>query len=211
MIFYEPGAHKEAGFKHDPFKSFVAPRPIGWIGSIDGEGRTNLAPYSFFNAMASNTPVVVFGSGSRPDGSLKDSHRNVEETGEFTVNIVSHALKDEMNETSAALPPGENEMVVAGLEGAPSKLIKPLRVAAAPVSFECTYMQTVELECWNKPQRNFVIFGKVIGIHVNDDMVEDGLAKVEKWQPVSRLGYFDYATVTEVYEMFRPKSAPGPT
>jgi len=211
MIFYEPGGHKDAGFSHDPFKSFISPRPIGWIGSLDGEGRTNLAPYSFFNAMASNPPVVVFGSGSRADGSLKDSQRNVEETGEFTVNIVSHALKDEMNETSAALPPGENEMVAAGLEGAPSRLIKPLRVARAPISMECKYLQTVELECWNAPQRNFVIFGKVIGIHVAEDIIEDGLCKPDKWQPVSRLGYFDYATVTETFEMLRPASAPRPS
>lgn len=211
MIFYKPGDHKEAGFKHDPFKAFISPRPIGWIGSMDGQGRTNLAPYSFFNAMSSNPPVVVFGSGSQADGSKKDSQRNVEETGEFTVNIVAHALKDEMNETSAALAHGEDEMQHAGLEGAPSNLIKPLRVAKAPISMECEYLQTVEIECWAKPQRNFVIFGKVIGIHVSEEVIVDGIAKAEKWQPVSRLGYFDYATVTETFEMFRPKTAPGPT
>lgn len=211
MIFYEPGGHKAAGFKHDPFKSFISPRPIGWIGSIDGQGRTNLAPYSFFNAMASNPPIVVFGSGSRPDGTKKDSQLNIEETGEFTLNVVAHALRDQMNETSAALPHGDDEMRHAGLEGAPSRLIKPLRVSKAPISMECVYLQTVELECWAAPQRNFTIFGKVVGVHVSEDVVVDGLARPERWQPVSRLGYFDYATVTETFEMFRPASAPGPT
>ena len=211
MIFYEPGHHKEHGFKHDPFKAFVSPRPIGWIGSIDDQGRTNLAPYSFFNAMASNPPQVVFGSGSRPDGTKKDSQLNIEQTGEFTVNIVAHALKDSMNETSAALPYGESEFDAAALEGAPSRLVKPLRVAAAPVAFECVYTQTIELECWQEPHRNFMILGKVVGIHVAEEVIVDGLADVTKWNPVSRLGYFDYATVTEVYEMLRPTSAPGPT
>lgn len=211
MIFYEPGHHKEHGFKHDPFKAFVSPRPIGWIGSIDDRGRTNLAPYSFFNAMASNPPQVVFGTGSRPDGSKKDSQLNIEQTGEFTVNIVAHALKDGMNETSAALPHGESEFDLAGLEGVPSRLIKPLRVAAAPISFECVYSRTIDMECWDDTHRNFMLIGKVIGIHVAEEVVVDGLADVTKWQPVSRLGYFDYATVTEVFEMFRPKGAPGPT
>jgi flavin reductase (DIM6/NTAB) family NADH-FMN oxidoreductase RutF len=211
MIFYEPGTHKEHGFKHDPFKAFVSPRPIGWIGSIDDQGRTNLAPYSFFNAMASNPPQVVFGSGSRPDGSKKDSQLNIEQTGEFTVNIVAHALREEMNETSAALPHGESEYAAAGLEGAECRLIKPLRVAKAPIAFECVYLQTIELESWEPPHRNWMMLGKVIGIHVAEEVIVDGLADVTQWQPVARLGYFDYATVTEVFEMFRPKSAPGPT
>ncbi|NQW10266.1 MAG: flavin reductase family protein [Alphaproteobacteria bacterium] len=210
MIFYEPGTHKQHGFKHDPFKAFVTPRPIGWIGSIDADGRTNLAPYSFFNAMASNPPQVVFGSGSHADGSKKDSQRNVEDMGEFTVNIVAHALREQMNETSAALPHGDSEFDAAGIEGAPSKLIKPLRVAAAPVAFECVYLRTIELEHWSPPHRNFMVLGKVIGIHVSEDVVVDGLADVTKWSPVSRLGYFDYSTVDNVFEMFRPSSAPGP-
>lgn len=211
MIFYEPGQHKEHGFTHDPFKAFVSPRPIGWIGSIDDQGRTNLAPYSFFNAMASNPPQVLFGTGSRPDGSKKDSQLNIEQTGEFTVNIVAHVLKDDMNETSAALAHGESEYEAAGIEGAASRLVKPLRVAKAPISFECVYKQTIELECWEPNHRNFVLIGKVVGIHVSEDVIVEGKADVTKWQPVSRLGYFDYATVTEVFEMFRPKGAPGPT
>ena len=124
---------------------------------------------------------------------------------------MAHALRKQMNETSAALPHGDSEFDAAGIEGAPSTLIKPLRVAAAPVAFECVYLQTIELEHWNPPQRNFMVLGKVIGIHVSEEVVVDGLADVTKWNPVSRLGYFDYSTVDTVFEMFRPSSAPGPT
>lgn len=204
MIFYEPGTHKQHGFRHDPFKSFVSPRPIGWIGSVDAEGRTNLAPYSFFNAMASNPPVVVFGSGSLGDGTKKDSQRNIEETGEFTCSIVSHALREAMNETSAHLPHGEDEMQRAGLTGAPSTMVRPLFVADAPVALECVYMQTVELPCSAAPQRNFAIFGQVVGIHVDESIVADGMVDVTRYQPVARLGYFDYTTVSEIYAMARP-------
>ena len=204
MIFYEPGRHKEHGFRHDPFKAFVSPRPIGWISTVDIEGRTNLAPYSFFNAMSFLPPVVVFGSGTKADGSPKDSQRNVEATGEFVCNIVSEALKEQMNKTSAHLPHGEDEMSFAALEGAPSQRVKPLRVAAAPVALECRYLQSVKLPSWNEPAGNYAIFGEVIGIHVDPAIVEDGLVDVTRYRPVARLGYFDYATVSEVYQMFRP-------
>lgn len=204
MIFFEPGRHKEHGFRHDPFKAFVSPRPIGWISTVDAEGRTNLAPYSFFNAMSFLPPVVVFGTGTKADGSPKDSQRNVEATGEFVCNIVSEALKEQMNQTSAHLPHGQDEMSAAGLEGAPSRTVRPLRVAAAPVALECRYLQTVKLPSWNEPAGNYAIFGEVVGIHVDPAIVEDGLVDVARYRPVARLGYFDYATVSEVYQMFRP-------
>lgn len=204
MIFYQPGRHKEQGFSHDPFKAVVSPRPIGWISTVDAEGRTNLAPYSFFNAMSFLPPVVVFGTGTHPDGSPKDSQRNVEATGEFVCNIVSEALKEQMNKTSAHLPHGEDEMSFADLAGAPCQLVKPLRVAAAPVALECRYLQTVKLPAWNAPAGNYAIFGEVIGVHINPEIVENGLVDVTRYRPVARLGYFDYATVTEVFQMFRP-------
>ena len=204
MIFYEPGRHKDQGFRHDPFKAFVSPRPIGWISTVDAEGRTNLAPYSFFNAMSFLPPVVVFGTGTKSDGSPKDSQRNVEATGEFVCNIVSEALKEQMNKTAIHLPHGEDEMRLAGLEGVACQKVKPLRVAAAPVALECRYLQTVELPSWDPTHGNYAIFGEVIGVHVDPAIVEDGLVDVTRYRPVSRLGYFDYSTVTEVFQMFRP-------
>jgi len=128
MIFYEPGHHKDQGFRHDPFKAVVSPRPIGWISTVDTEGRTNLAPYSFFNAMSFLPPVVVFGTGTKSDGSPKDSQRNVEATGEFVCNIVSEALKEQMNKTAVHLPHGEDEMSLAGLEGAACTKVRSARL-----------------------------------------------------------------------------------
>lgn len=204
MIFFRPGEHRDQGFRHDPFKAFVTPRPIGWISSVDPQGRVNLAPYSFFNAMAFLPPVVVFGTGTKADGSPKDSQRNIEATGEFVCNIVSEALKEQMNQTAIHLPHGEDEMGFAGLEGAASTLVKPPRVAAAPVALECRYLQTVKLPSTKEPAGNYAIFGEVIGMHVDPAIVEDGLVDVTRYRPVSRLGYFDYATVTEVFQMLRP-------
>ncbi|AHC73281.1 nitrilotriacetate monooxygenase component B [Candidatus Endolissoclinum faulkneri L5] len=204
MIFYEPGQHKEHGFSQDPFKAFCSPRPIGWIGSIDNHRRTNLAPYSFFNAMASNPPQIIFGSGSRRDGSKKDSQRNIEDTGQFTLSIVGHALKEDMNATSIALPYGESEFESIGIEGAASHLVKPLWVAKAPIAFECVYRQTIDMESWDSTQKNYALIGTVIGIHVSEEVIVNGKADVTLWQPISRLGYYDYATITEVFEMLRP-------
>ena len=128
-MFYKPGSHRENGFKRDPFKAFVSPRPIGWISTINEHGQSNLAPYSFFNAVSADPPCVMFASGGRMDGKgKKDSQINAEETGEFVCSIVGHDQRKAMNQTSIHLPYGEDEMPNAGLEGEASKLVKPLRV-----------------------------------------------------------------------------------
>src|SRR3546814_16267978 len=121
MIFFEPGRHLDEGFRHDPFKAVVSPRPIGWISTVDAEGRTNLAPYSFFNAMAFLPPVVVFGTGTKADGSTKDSQRNAERTGAVVCNIVSDALKEKMNQNAIHRPTSEEEMTFAGRAGGPGR------------------------------------------------------------------------------------------
>lgn len=199
MIFYETGTHKANGFKHDPFKAFVSPRPIGWVGTVDSQGRSNIAPYSFFNAVAYAPPIVAFGSGRASDGGPKDSQRNVEETGDFTLSIVSHDIRNEMNTTALHLPHGESEFDAASLEALPSKLIKSPGVAASPIVMECKYLQTVDL-----PGSNALILGQVVAFHVREDIVVDGMVDVTKYKPVARLGYFDYTTVENVYEIMRP-------
>ena len=203
MIFYQPGHHASHGFRHDPFKAFIAPRPIGWISTVDRNGRGNLAPYSFFNAVAAAPPVIVFGTATKADGSLKDSQRNIEETGEFACSILTEALKDEMNKTAAQLPHGDDEMVAARLEGAPCRGIRALRVARSPVALECRYLQTVKLPA-NGTIGNYAIFGEVIGIHVDPAVVVDGLVDILRYRPVARLGYHDYTTVSETFSMTRP-------
>ena len=204
-MFYKPGSHRENGFKRDPFKAFVSPRPIGWISTINEHGQSNLAPYSFFNAVSADPPCVMFASGGRMDGKgKKDSQLNAEQTGEFVCSIVGNDQREAMNQTSIHLPYGEDEMPNAGLEGEASKLVKPLRVKNAPVHLECKYMQSIQMPCWHEGRENWVIFGEVVGIHVDPKIIKDGLVDVTLYQPVSRLGYMDYSAVTELFQMDRP-------
>ena len=203
-MFYEPGQHEAAGLAHDPFKAIVAPRPIGWLSTLAADGTGNLAPYSFFNAVAANPPVLVFGAGCRGDGTPKDSQLNIEQTGEFVHNVVATAQREAMNETSISLPHGESEMSRVGLEGLASRMVRPPRVKGAPIHLECRYLHTVELPCWSPGQRNWAIFGEVVGVHIEQSVLVDGLIDVTRFEPVARLGYFDYTRVTDVFSMRRP-------
>jgi len=204
-MFYETGTHKQHGFRHNPFKAFISPRPIGWISTVSAQGTNNVAPYSFFNGVSSEPPCVMFASGAHPNhGGKKDSQINAETTGEFVCSIVSHAQREAMNHTSIHLPYGQDELPGAGLEGEPSTLVKPLRVKGAPVHLECKYLQSLQMPSSRKGMENWVIFGQVIGFHVDEAIIKDGLVDVTLYQPVSRLGYMDYATITEVYAMDRP-------
>ncbi|MBT4889992.1 MAG: flavin reductase family protein [Rhodospirillales bacterium] len=195
------------GLPHNPFNALVLPRPIGWISSVDAEGNTNLAPYSFFNGVAYDPPQVMFAaSGYHADGGLKDSVRNIQQTGEFVLNLATYGLKDAMNISAVNAPHNVDEFELAGLEKEASELVSVPRVKASPAHLECKYVQTVELL---KPEgdgaANLVIFGQVIGVHINDDILTDGLVDMEKADVIGRLGYMDYARVTDTFEMHRPK------
>ena len=203
-MFYQPSL-RDHGLRHDPFKALVVPRPIGWISSLDAEGRPNLAPYSFFNAMAADPPVVVFGTGLRPRGpERKDSQANIEATGEFVANLSTESLKTEMNASSASLPAGADEFVPAGLATLPSRLVKPPRVALSPVALECRYLQTVELPCDTPGRANYAVFGQVIGIHIDESLIVDGRVDILRARPLARLGYMDYTVLDNVFAMDRP-------
>uniref|UniRef100_UPI0026395E0B flavin reductase family protein n=1 Tax=Pelagibius sp. TaxID=1931238 RepID=UPI0026395E0B len=189
-------------------KACIVPRPIGWITSVNEAGAVNLAPYSFFNGVAGEPPVVMFAPGGRkadgpPDGS-KDSLANVERTGEFVCNIVTWDLREAMNKTSAPAPAEVNEAEFAGLALIPSTLVKPPRVAASPIHLECRYLQTVDLPSTVLDSRNAVVFGEVIGIHIDEAVLTDGLVDMAKVKPIARLGYMDYTRVDEVFAMARP-------
>ncbi|MGM0562041.1 MAG: flavin reductase family protein [Pseudomonadota bacterium] len=205
-MFYKAGQHKEAGFPHDPFKALVAPRPIGWISTLNNTGGVNLAPYSFFNAVASSPPIVFFApNGKTRQSGVKDSQANAERTGEFVVNLATWDLREEMNQTSAALPSSEAEPEHAGLEMSPSNLVEPPRVKRSPVSLECRYLQTLELPSSSEATDNFVVFGEVIGLHIADDLVDSkGMVDITKAKPIARLGYMDYAVIEAVFNMQRP-------
>src|SRR6185437_6491641 len=156
--------------KHDPFKAIVAPRPIGWITSISANGELNLAPYSYFNGVLSRPNLVMFSSEG-----FKDSVANIRETGEFVCSLATWDLREAMNATSAPVPHGVNEMVHAGLEPAPSRLVKPPRVKASPCALECKRIKIVTLEAIDgKPVDCHVVFGQVVGVHIDDRFIVDG-------------------------------------
>jgi flavin reductase (DIM6/NTAB) family NADH-FMN oxidoreductase RutF len=194
------------GLPHDPFKAIVAPRPIGWISTLDAEGRPNLAPYSFFNAVADSPPAVMYSTTGRKIGrdEPKDSVTNIRNTGEFVANIVSWELKDAMNASSGHYPPGADEFEIAGLEKAPCVEVAPPRVAAAPASLECRLIREVILPSTRPNSENVVTIGEVVAIHIDDRMLVEGLFDLTRHRPVARCGYRDYAVVREVFSMNRP-------
>jgi len=207
-MFYDTrtGDH---GLPHNPFKACVVPRPIGWITTVNEAGVVNLAPYSFFNGVAGDPPIVMFCPGGRkadgpPDGS-KDSLANAERTKEFVCNVVTWDLRDAMNMTSAPAPAGVDESQIAGLEMVPSTLVKPPRVKASPIHMECSYLQTVDLPSDDANARNAVVFGQVIGLHIDESVLTDGLVDMAKLKPIARLGYMDYTRVDEVFAIRRPE------
>ena len=189
----------------DPFNAIVVPRPIGWISSVDEEGHVNLAPYSFFNAVAYSPPQVMFAAtGGHRHGGKKDSIKNAEDSGEFVVNLATWELREQMNASAVPAPSDVNEFEYCGLTEAPSKLVKAPRVAESPIHLECVYTQTVDLPSTDEDGANTVVFGEVIGVHISDMVIKDGLVDTVKLRPIGRLGYLDYTTVTESFSMDRP-------
>jgi flavin reductase (DIM6/NTAB) family NADH-FMN oxidoreductase RutF len=191
-VFYGTIENKH-GLRHDPFKAVVAPRPIGWISTISRDGICNIAPYSFFNAVGEKPHYVMFSSSGR-----KDSIKNAEETGEFVCSLATWDLRHNQNMTSASVPYGVDEFPIGELTAAPSHLVKPPRVKESPAALECRYWKTVELPplAPGGEARNWVVFGQVIGIYIDDRFVQDGMVDTGAMRPIGRLGYMDYAVVT---------------
>jgi len=195
-MFYEPRKENH-GLPKNPFNSLVIPRPIGWISTVDKDGVFNLAPYSFFNAVCYSPPTVMFASGiGTTNDKTKDSARNVEATGEFVCNLANWNTREQMNQSSASLPPESDEIELTGLTAIASSLVAAPRIAEAPVHLECKYIKTVEIPGWNESDVYKVLFGEVIGIHINDEFITDeGLIDVARMLPIGRLGYNDYTRV----------------
>lgn len=200
-MFYETALNNH-GLPYNPFKALVVPRPIGWISSISKAGIVNLAPYSFFNACTGDPPCVMFGIEPGASTRVKDSLRNVEETGEFVANLVTYDLRHAMNVTATHAE--VDEMELAGLERKPSHMVKPPRVAAAPAHLECKYLQSVAMPKPARGEAGVVVFGQVVGIHIRDDVIVDGMVDYRKIRPIARLGYKDYTVVDEVFSIDRP-------
>ena len=201
MHFYEP--RNGHGLRHDPFNAIIAPRPIGWISTCSEDGQPNLAPYSFFNAFNYTPPLIGFSSLGD-----KDSVRNARATGEFVWNLVSRPLAEAMNQSCAPVPHGVNEFELAGLETAPSRLVKAPRVAASLVSMECKVTQIIQLQSHASTALNtWLTMGEVIAVHIDDSLIEDGTYQTAKGQPVMRAGGpGDYFTLDpdRLFRMSRP-------
>ena len=197
-MFYDV-AHGH-GLPHDPVKALIAPRPIGWICAMSAAGETNLAPYSFFNQVSDRPHMVMFSSAGR-----KDAISFVEETGEFTCSIVSWEQRDAMNRTSAPLPRGQSEFVHAGLEPEPSVLVRPPRVRGAPAALECRLVKTLELEPLGGGDAAYVMaIGQVVGVHIDDRVMQDGIVDTLRLQIISRAGYHDYFLADHRFALTRP-------
>jgi flavin reductase (DIM6/NTAB) family NADH-FMN oxidoreductase RutF len=200
-MFYDT-AKNDHGLPRDPFKAIVAPRPIGWITSMSAKGEINLAPYSFFNAVSDAPPVVLFSSEGP-----KDSLVFVEETGEFVCSLATYDLRAAVVETSAQFARGVNEMEQAGLAPAPSRLVRPPRVAVSPCALECRLLQIIDLkDLQGKSTHRHVVFGQVVGIHIDDRFIKDGRLDTAAMGPLARCGYADYSVVDKVFSIARPKA-----
>ena len=197
-MFYD-AIRNDHGLAVDPFKAIVVPRPVGWISTISEDGVNNLAPYSFFNAFADAPNYVAFGSGGR-----KDSLRNVEATGVFAINLATFDLREAMNASAANVPPHVDEFKLAGLTPEPCHLIKCARVGESPVVLECRHFKTMDLPDDEGQVQDYLVVGRVIGVHIADRFIENGRVNTAAMKPIARLGYSEYATVETAWRMGRP-------
>src|ERR1035437_7141242 len=183
--------------------SMILPRPIAWVSTISAEGRTNLAPFSFFQGVCANPPTLMFVPVNSRDGAKKDTVRNLEQVPEFVVNLVPFALAGQMNATAALLPYGESEFEKFGIASAPSNHVRPLRVAAAPVAFECRLHQIVHIG--EGPLAANVVFGRILAAHIRNEVLgADGRPDSRKLDLIGRLGGEDYTLTRDVLTIERP-------
>ena len=203
-MYYDP-RRNDYGLPRSPMLALVVPRPIGWISTVSRSGIVNLAPYSFFNLVSGTPPFVMFSSKPR-----KDSQRNAEETGEFVCNIATYDLREVVNASSTEWGPAVSEPERVGLEMTPCRAVKPPRVARSPAALECKYFKTVELVSSDGTRNaSSVIIGEVVGVHIDDALIVNGLVDVTRMQPLARLGYMDFCAVNELFAIQRP-AVPGP-
>jgi flavin reductase (DIM6/NTAB) family NADH-FMN oxidoreductase RutF len=203
-MFYRPGLD-DHGLRADPFNQLVVPRPIGWISSVGADGHVNLAPFSFFNAVAYVPPQVMFATtGPHQDAGPKNSLRNIRESREFVVNLATWTLREAVNLSSAPAPHEIDEFDLAGLTKAPPRIVRPPYVAESAVHLECKLTTFVDLPTPNPSSPNTVIFGEVVGIDIADQAIRDGRVDVLALDPIARLGYDQYTRVTDDFSMTRP-------
>ena len=204
-MFFLPGTHKDHGLTYSPLKALISPRPIGWISSLSADGVANLSPYSFFNAIAELPPMVMFISA--PDmretnkGGRKDSLANILETREFGVNIVGSEQAEQMVKSSQDVTADIDEFNHTGLAKKQAEKISTPLVAGAPAHLECVYYDHITLPDNGRGQNSVMVMGTIVGIHIDEAIIADGRVDVSRYTPVARLGYKDYAAVSDLFEM----------
>jgi len=188
----------------------VAPRPIAWVSTMSASGQPNLAPFSFFNAVCVDPPLLAFAPGLRPakrpdvsQGEAKDTLHNIRETGEFVVNIVTYELAEAMNLTSGEYDASVNEFELAKVKPEASTVVRPPRVAESPVSFECRHYQILDFS--PEPTSSSLVIGKIVSIHVKDAHLKEGRLDRNSLDLVGRMGGMQYTRTTQRFEMVRPK------
>ena len=195
-MFYD-AVDNTHGLPLDPFYALVGPRLIAWISTLSKAGKANLAPYSFYNAFSHNPSYVAFGSSG-----AKHTLSNITETREFVVNLATFDLREAMNLSSAAT--ADDEFDLAGLAKAACVKVKPPRVAQSPVALECVHYQTVALPDDAGQVGDYLVIGRVVGVHIDERFIVDGRVNTAAMKPIARLGYAEYATVEQVWKMRRP-------
>lgn len=187
----------------------VAPRPIAWVSTISASGQLNLAPFSFFNAVCVDPPLLAFAPGLRKPkadaghGVAKDTLANIRETKEFVVNIVTYELAEAMNSTSGDYDASVNEFELAKVTPAPSRIVRPPRVAESPVSFECQHYKIFDFS--TAPTSSSLVIGQIVSIHVSDAHIKDGRLDRNSLDLIGRMGGIQYTRTTQRFEMARPK------
>jgi flavin reductase (DIM6/NTAB) family NADH-FMN oxidoreductase RutF len=204
-MYYDPRQNAAPPpLSSNPLNALVAPRPIGWISSIDRAGHVNLAPFSYYNAVSADPPVVVFAPNEAIKGSPKDTLRNVREVGEFVVNLAHATLQKEINESSRSYPHGISELEEIGLTAMPSHAVRPPRVGECKAALECLVHDIIELPHRPGGRHSHLVIGTVIGIYIADDMIVRGRVDSLKLNQLARLGYVDYTSVEATFALPRP-------
>jgi flavin reductase (DIM6/NTAB) family NADH-FMN oxidoreductase RutF len=206
-VHFDPAEHpglRPPGFRHALYGALVVPRPIGWISTVSAAGVVNLAPFSFSNLVASDPLCFMYcANGAHREGGAKDSLHNARETGEFVFNLCTWGQREQMNATSASSPRSVDEMADAGIDPAPSIVVRPPRVAASPIALECRVVQVVDLPS-SETTVNAMVIGQVAQVHIADEVVVDGMIDLVGLEALGRLGYQDYTVVREAFTMVRP-------
>jgi flavin reductase (DIM6/NTAB) family NADH-FMN oxidoreductase RutF len=204
LMYYEPGKTRH-NLRHDPFKSCVIPRPIGWISTISADGAHNLAPFSQFQMLNFDPPYVMFSANQNSRGRRKDTVTNVEQTHEFVWNMATYELREAVNRSAEEVPPDVDEFELSKVTKAPSRLVKPSRVAESPIHFECRHHQTIRLPGNGTMGTVDIVIGSVVAIHIKDEVIDgDGRIDVLRIRPIARLGYHAYTSVESIFEMIIP-------